>query len=154
MSPTTKKTKTTDAPSTEWWHDGVRFECQGSGKCCVSRGQYGFVYVNLAERKKLAELKNLSLSDFTKTFCSKTGGWFHFKNPGSDCQFLQDNRCSVYEARPTQCRTWPFWPQNMKAKAWKVEVASYCPGVGKGPIRSRAEIEAELKASEAADGME
>ena len=26
--------------------NGIRFECQGSGKCCVSRDSYGFVYLS------------------------------------------------------------------------------------------------------------
>ena len=55
--------------------------------------------------------------------------------------FLKNKKCSVYEARPTQCRTWPFWPEVMNAKSWKTEVESFCPGVGKGPLWSKTEIE-------------
>ena len=37
---------------------GIRFECQGSGNCCVSRGSYGFVYLSKKDIKKLSkELK-------------------------------------------------------------------------------------------------
>ena len=28
-----------------------------------------------------------------------------------------------------QCRTWPFWPENMSSKAW-TSIAAFCPGVG------------------------
>jgi len=51
------------------------------------------------------------------------------------CRFLDPvtkKRCLVYEARPAQCRTWPFWPENMNARAWDREVVAFCPGVGKG----------------------
>ena len=47
--------------------------------------------------------------------------------------FLDGARCSVYEARPTQCRTWPFWPENMTPRSW-TSIARFCPGVGKGTI--------------------
>ncbi len=32
--------------STINYKKGIRFECQGSGKCCVSRDSYGFVYLS------------------------------------------------------------------------------------------------------------
>ena len=40
------------------------------------------------------------------------------------CVFLEKetNHCQIYEARPTQCRTYPFWPSIMKAPdAWHEE---------------------------------
>ena len=40
------------------------------------------------------------------------------------CVFLEKetNHCQIYEARPTQCRTYPFWPSIMKAPdAWNDE---------------------------------
>jgi Fe-S-cluster containining protein len=55
-----------------------------------------------------------------------------------------ENRCSVYEGRPDQCRTWPFWPEVMDAKTWKKEVAAFCPGVGKGRLHSAEEIRKNL----------
>lgn len=129
----------------EWWADGVRFECQGSGKCCVSHGEYGLVYMTLGDRKKMAKLLKMKLADFEVQYCEITDGFYHLKEvPDPACIFLKDKRCTVYEARPTQCRTWPFWPEVMNAKTWKKEVAAFCPGVGKGPLRSAKEIQATL----------
>jgi hypothetical protein len=59
--------------------------------------------------------------------------------------FLKGKSCGIYEARPTQCRTWPFWPEIMDAKAWKKDVVEFCPGVGKGALISGDEIEKILK---------
>ena len=59
--------------------------------------------------------------------------------------FLRDNKCTAYEARPTQCRTWPFWPEVMSPKAWKKEVAQFCPGIGKGKKISAEKIKAQLE---------
>ena len=36
--------------------DGIRFECQGSGNCCVSRGSYGFVYLSETDLKRFSKV--------------------------------------------------------------------------------------------------
>ena len=132
----------------EWWKDGLRFQCQGSGKCCQSHGEFGFVFLTLADRKRIAKQLKLNPTTFTKKYCSKhKNGFWHLKEDPKniDCMFLRDKkRCSIYEARPTQCRTWPFWPEVMQAKTWNKEVASFCPGIGKGPLISREKINSIL----------
>ncbi len=134
--------------STSWWaKEGLRFECQGSGKCCTSDGEFGFVFLTLSDRKQMAQFLKLSLAKFTRQYCDKSGPIYHLKenikNP--DCLFLKDKKCSIYQARPTQCRTWPFWPEVMPAKAWKKDVVSFCPGVGKGKLWSPEEIKSILQ---------
>lgn len=131
----------------EWWREGVRFQCQGSGKCCTSHGEYGFVFLNLEDRKRLAKFLQINTSAFTKKYCENANGGWRLKEDGKnpDCQFLKDKRCTVYEGRPSQCRTWPFWPEVMNAKTWSKEVMSFCPGVGKGPVVSGNKIEGILR---------
>ena len=125
----------------EWWAKGVRFECQGSGNCCVSRGEYGFVYMTLKDRKRMAADLKMPLADFTKKYCAKTDGVHHLiDGKGPECVFLVDSKCSVYHGRPDQCRSWPFWPEVMSAKRWKKEVATFCPGIGKGRVWEAEEI--------------
>ena len=131
----------------EWWREGVRFECTGSGKCCTSHGEFGFVYLTLEDRQRFAKHLKISTSAFTRKHCEKSGGIWHLKedpkNP--DCMFLKGKGCGVYEARPTQCRTWPFWPEVMSAKAWAKDVKAFCPGVGKGNVISGQDIERQLR---------
>lgn len=127
-----------------WREEGVRFACQGSGRCCVSRGAYGWVYLTLVDRQRLAQALGIPTRRFTREYCAKTDGLFHLRDDGPDCRFLVDRRCSVYEARPTQCRTWPFWPENMSAKAWTA-IAAECPGVGKGRVVPVEEIRRLLR---------
>ena len=132
-------------PKPKWWADGVRFECQGSGRCCVSRGEFGFVYMTEEDRERCAKVMGMTTSAFTRRYCGITDGVYHLKDgKGPECIFLEGNRCTVYEGRPVQCRTWPFWPEVMSAKAWKTEVAAYCPGVGKGRLHTAKEIKAVL----------
>ena len=124
-----------------FYKNGLRFECQGDGKCCVSRGRYGYVYLSFGDRRRLAAHLKLSLTEFTAKHTRKVDGLYELLYTGKDCPFLQDNRCKVYEARPWQCRTWPFWPENMDATVWEKEVVSWCPGAGKGKVYTADEIE-------------
>ncbi len=110
----------------------------------MSRGAHGFVYLTLEDRRRLARALGVPTRQFTRQHCVKTDGLFHLLDDGPDCRFLNGRRCAVYDARPTQCRTWPFWPENMGAKAWS-SVAAYCPGVGKGAVIPRERIEAILR---------
>jgi len=124
-----------------FYKDGLRFQCEGEGNCCKTRGRYGYVYLSFNDRRRLASHLNLSTSEFTAAFTSRIDGLYELKYTGKDCPFLQNNRCAVYKARPWQCRTWPFWPENMEEKVWAQEVATWCPGVGKGKLYSAEEIE-------------
>jgi uncharacterized protein len=126
----------------EWWQQGVQFECQGSGQCCTSHGEFGFVYVTPEDRERFGKHLGISAEEFTSQYCEKTGGIWHLREDqkNMDCMFLDGKRCGVYEARPTQCRTWPFWPEVMNAKTWKKDVQAFCPGVGKGRLIPADEI--------------
>lgn len=136
-----------------WWSEGVKFQCQGSGQCCISRGEYGFVFMSKKDRSRMAKVLGLKTAEFTKKYCDNTKGAFHLKEDPArpECMFLEKNRCTVYEGRPTQCRTWPFWPDTMSPKAWTKEVSSYCPGVGKGKVIPAEKIQQALNDQKATD---
>jgi uncharacterized protein len=126
---------------------GTRFACQGSGHCCTAHGEYGYVYLSLEDRRRLAAHLGLRTSSFTRRYCSRTDGEVHLKHPDRDCCFLAGHRCSVYAARPQQCRTWPFWPENMSPAAWR-EAQSFCPGIGRGRLYSAEEVRALIAEQE------
>ncbi len=136
-----------------FYSQGLRFECQGSGKCCTSHGEFGFVFLTPEDRARLAQHFNMRNAEFTKKYCDRTNGVWHLKEDVEkpDCMFLAGKRCSVYEGRPSQCRTWPFWNEVMTAKAWAQDVAAFCPGVGKGKLWSAKEIDAILAAETASE---
>ena len=61
-----------------------------------------------------------------------------------DCIFWEDG-CSVYPARPRQCRTFPFWPETLESpEAWK-ELRTFCHGVDEGRLYALSEIKSTLK---------
>jgi Fe-S-cluster containining protein len=123
--------------------DGIHFECQSSGNCCVSHGEYGYVFLTETDQQLIAKSLRLKVAQFREQYCRLIDGYWALKeNPkGPECLFLKEKRCSIYKERPTQCRTWPFWPNVMSAKAWSKNVENFCPGVGQGGFYLAEEIE-------------
>ena len=60
-------------------NNGIKFSCQSSGNCCVSRGKHGYVYLSKKDLKKLSSHFNIEIKDFTIKYCSKTDGLIHLK---------------------------------------------------------------------------
>ena len=91
---------------------------------------------------------NLSTDEFEYRFVRSVDGDRSLKEyPDGDCILLdpQTRRCSVYQARPIQCRTWPFWDSNLKREQdWK-EACEACPGAGNGRLYTLGEIETARK---------
>ncbi len=139
--------------SSHRWDRQIRFECQGSGRCCVTHGESGFVYLTREDARRLSEHLNVAVGSLSPRYTRRVSGRLALRDaPGSaDCIFLEQRRCSVYSARPTQCRTWPFWPELLNARAWSKVVASLCPGVGKGRLWSKEEIRSVAQVQANAD---
>lgn len=112
------------------FRDSVRFECRGCGDCCRVHGEYAYVCLTAADRKRLARHLGLSGRELIRTVCVRIDGHYYIGQSERQCRFLEGNRCSIYPARPHQCRSWPFWPDNLNAEAWKKNVRSVCPGAG------------------------
>jgi hypothetical protein len=95
---------------------------------------------------RLASNLSLTQDEFLEKYCVKVdmGGYFRIsliEKPNYDCIFWRDGGCAVYEARPLQCRSYPFWEHQLESKeAWE-NVAKSCPGINKGALHSRQEIE-------------
>lgn len=94
----------------------------------------------------MASVMKLSEQDFLEKFASKSEEadlWelhevqtYH----GHDCVLLGrceetgKTWCNAHQSRPLQCRTWPFWPDNLRSpRSWK-KAAKDCEGIGRGPI--------------------
>ncbi len=82
----------------------------------------------------MAEFLEISLSSFTRQYTQPTDfGFRSLRFENGACIFLKDNLCVVHEVKPTQCRTWPFWEENLESKAtWQSEVVDFCPGASEG----------------------
>lgn len=133
---------------------GVRFECQRCGMCCHTRGEAGFVVLTDEDQRRLARHFGLSLSAFRRAYTARLGELVHLKEEAgrSACLLLEGGRCSVYLARPLQCRTWPFWPEHLEPGAFEREVASFCPGAGRGEAWDPAVVDRIASEQRRADG--
>ena len=129
----------TDSP---WYRDGLSFECTRCGACCT--GAPGYVWVDADEIVRLAAFRGETVDQFSQKYVRRVGNRYSLiEKPGGDCIFW-DRRagCTVYPARPVQCQTWPFWPENLEtAEDWE-RVERACPGSGQGRWFSLEEIRA------------
>src|SRR5262245_462487 len=103
--------------SKPWYADGLRFSCTQCGNCCT--GPEGAVWFTADEGRAIAQMLGLSESDFLERYTRVIGARRSLNETpsefGFDCVFLRREtigdrtfaRCSIYESRPTQCRTWP-----------------------------------------------
>ncbi len=150
---------TTDGvPSGEqpWYAEGLRFECTQCGNCCS--GGPGAVWFTPDEAVVMARAVGVTLEVFMDRYTRRMGGRRSLKelvrDGKHDCVFLdRDSRpgkaiCQLYKARPTQCRTWPWWPENVESpEAWEgTKKRTPCPGMGNGPVHSLVEITIGLSA--------
>jgi uncharacterized protein len=127
---------------TKWYINGLRFACTGCGECCRDHGEYTYVYLVKEDIQAMAETLALSTADFLKKYCLyQEDGLVHLRMGTARCPFLENECCMIYEVRPKQCRTWPFWTENLKEATWYSEVTPFCPGTGKGKLFSAEEIE-------------
>jgi Fe-S-cluster containining protein len=114
---------------TPWYADGLRFTCTGCGKCCT--GSPGFVWVTEQEVHAMARFLQITPEAFIRSYTRNVGGRLALleRTRTYDCVFLRDKKCLVYGARPKQCRTFPWWRDNVASpEAWK-ETAQRCEGI-------------------------
>ena len=127
-----------------WYHEGLRFTCTRCGHCCT--GDPGFVWVNDDEITDLAELRGETVERFLALYTRQAGHERSLRErPNGDCVFFdREQGCTVYAARPRQCRTWPFWESNVRSpEAWE-RTCKVCPGSGHGKLIAAEEITRRL----------
>lgn len=132
-----------------WYQDGLRFTCTQCGRCCS--GAPGYVWIDQPEVLAMAAAMNMDEATFRDKFVRRVGSRESLiEYSDGDCIFLdpQTRGCMVYEARPVQCRTWPFWDSNLETQSdWK-RTCEVCPGAGEGKLYSLTQIEAARKRAE------
>jgi uncharacterized protein len=127
-----------------WYKDGLRFTCTGCGECCS--GAPGYVWVTNEEIAALAAEVGMSADEFERKYVREVGVRKSLKERKDyDCVFLdaQTRKCTVYKARPRQCRTWPFWDSNVRTPDAWAATCEVCPGSGTGRLYQLEEITAQ-----------
>jgi len=134
--------------------EGLRFECTECGHCCRVRGAYAHVYLNEDEIAAFARHFKLTKKQFRWRYTVQDElGWTELVFHEDRCIFLDNDsgRCGVYEVRPTQCRTFPFWRQFVRDGSWTDEVKAHCEGIGRGQPWPFEQVEDIMKKQDRAD---
>lgn len=125
--------------------------------CC--RGDPGYVFLSKEDLGRLLRRLGLDFPRFYKEYCTlvDTGTGLALSlrevaraggdgRESHDCALWGDHGCCVYEDRPLQCSTYPFWASIVESgSSWRREGRS-CPGIGAGELRSREYVEERLLA--------
>jgi Fe-S-cluster containining protein len=110
------------------------FKCTGCGECCRWSGSVLLTESDIAQMAGHLELSEQEFIDRHTRLAPNRIQLALLDNTDGNCSFLNGDRCSVYEVRPEQCRTFPF--------AWSVPQG--CPPLDK--------LLAEQKEIEQTDG--
>jgi Fe-S-cluster containining protein len=133
-----------------WYGEGLNFTCTQCGNCCT--GGPGFVWISPVEIDRLAKFLGEPAERVVKRYTRRFGDRLSLKERKTteglyDCIFLQHvpaeptaenpnpppkRICSIYSVRPLQCRTWPFWNENLASPENWERGKRRCPGMGKG----------------------
>lgn len=95
------------------------FKCTGCGACCRWEGS---VLLTDDDIMRMAVRLGLSEQEFIDQHTRLAPNRIQLAlidEPDGSCSMLTENRCSIYEARPQQCRSFPF--------AWSVPEG--CPAL-------------------------
>jgi Fe-S-cluster containining protein len=129
-----------------WYKEGLRFKCTGCGQCCT--GSPGYVWIEESEAQAMADALQISLEEFVKKYTRRIGGRVSLREDprNFDCVFLEGKQCKVYTARPKQCRTFPWWQENVETQEQWKEAAIRCEGINHpdAPLISLDEIQKGL----------
>ena len=152
-------------PGRPWYGRGLKFRCTACGNCCS--GPTGYVWISEEEVERLALHLGRTPDDVRQRYTRSIGRRRSLKERKNlegkyDCIFLIDlpddeqtgerrRGCGIYEARPLQCRTWPFWDGVVESRRSWEHAKSVCPGTDQGKHYTRKRIE-ELR--DAADWPE
>ena len=102
-----------------------------AGNCCI--GESGYIWISENEILNLAKYLKISQNEVREKYLYKASYKYSIKeiqlssNNYACCFFdLEKRQCSVYDVRPNQCRTFPFWDY---FKENEEEVYKECPAI-------------------------
>ena len=145
-----------------WYAAGLHFTCTQCGNCCT--GGPGYVWISKEEIERLAKHLAITPGQVVNQYCRRVDGKYSLRENRNergeyDCVFLKEEKvtdtgdgrqivhtkrtCTIYHFRPLQCRTWPFWTENLRSEQRWHQSAQRCHGMNAGErVFSREQIEA------------
>jgi len=136
----------------------IRFQCTQCSQCCYG-GKDAYVRASTQEIEKIIRFMQIDTDEFETEYLVKLvdlGYGIRMKQSilaktmgkQGRCMLLSDEgKCSVYSVRPTQCRTYPFWPEILiSEEKWNNEITR-CEGINQGNVVEIAHIEQQKELS-------
>lgn len=148
---TRRRRRESEEPASDsppWYADGLRFFCTACGACCT--GAPGYVWVQAEDVTRMAASLGISVRQFKRLYTRKAKGQLSLKEQeNGDCVLLDGDKCRVYDAKPTRCSTFPFWPEVLGHPDEWTATKDRCEGIDRGPRYDLADIERLLAGDEA-----
>lgn len=117
---------------------GIRFACQNCGKCCC--GEPGIVRVTLTDILRIAKYLNQPSEEILENSVLPYKEIYTIRERECGCCLFYQSGCRIYPVRPTQCKSYPFWFNNLRSeKNWK-RVYQECPGIHQGKLFTKEKI--------------
>jgi Fe-S-cluster containining protein len=101
------------------------------GNCCI--GKSGYIWVTKQEIENIASFVKIDFDEFVSSYLRKVNYKYslkeiHLSNDNYACEFFDiiKKQCSIYDVRPKQCRSFPFWEyfkENLE------ELQQECPAI-------------------------
>jgi Fe-S-cluster containining protein len=127
---------------------GLRFSCTRCSNCC--RHTSGYVFLSPRDLDVIAGALAIDGPEALRRYCRQVDIGLAVRvslkeKANLDCIFWQNGGCSIYEARPLQCRSFPFWSSCLSSPAEWEHQAAQCPGMGQGTLHPKRVIESWLR---------
>lgn len=133
--------------------EAFKFECTLCGKCCRWGG---WVCLYPDDVTRLTAYKAISTQEFIDRYTMhiaveyKSGTmttvvpYLALKSIGDTCILLEDNLCSVHEAKPVHCSASPLLAEFLLDDSGWEQFSTGCDGMNQGPVITRPEIDQAL----------
>jgi len=118
--------------------EGLRFECQRCGACCT--GEPGTIYIGPDEISPIAEFLQISSVSFIRHYLYPFRDSYSIREHADGRCFCYANGCTIYPVRPNQCKSFPFWFDNLRSETQWRKVSDSCPGIGNGRLYTKEQI--------------
>lgn len=127
-----------------WYKDGLNFKCTECGKCCS--GPKGYIWITPEELTSMAAFLQISEKEFKIKYTRQRDNRISLTEKKNafgeyDCIFLKEKKCQIYQTRPKQCRTYPWWKEHLTSpESWEL-AAQECEGINnEAPLKPYVEI--------------
>ena len=106
-------------------------------KVAPSAARVAALFITESDLQAAAAYQALAPAEFESRYVIRYRHVLRLRRPPrgqEQCVFLTAEGCSIHPVKPTQCRTYPFWPTLVESReVWRME-ADFCPGIGKGEL--------------------